>query len=214
MRTGKQKCGTDSKRERIHIKSKAAENCSPLFSSLRSNLNSPRRRLFSFQACFVFFVFRVLIACFEAFSLPCLLLLFPLLIALMEARIIQTTTKQDANQTFYTVSLSSPFDFLVLTSFVFLFSLQAFVLEVVDHDRNTASGCSLRFSEILALHKTLSQSFVCLPPFPSRTLVRSFDPEFISERKEMLNEWFRIVTQRQDIIRTAILRRFLGERMA
>ena len=67
-----------------------------------------------------------------------------------------------------------------------------------------------RFSDFYALHCQLSLSFVCLPPFPPRTLLRSLSDEgLIRDRELALTLYLQLIAQREDIRRTGALERFL-----
>ena len=70
---------------------------------------------------------------------------------------------------------------------------------------------SKRFSDMYAFHQHLSLSFLCLPPFPSRTLLRSLsDTTLIRERELGLTLYLQLIAQREDIRSTGDLERFLA----
>ena len=70
---------------------------------------------------------------------------------------------------------------------------------------------SKRFSDLYSFHRHLSLSFLCLPPFPSRTLLRSVsDFALIRERELALTLYLQLIAQREDIRRTGELERFLS----
>ena len=69
---------------------------------------------------------------------------------------------------------------------------------------------SKRFSDFYSLHRHLSLSFLCLPPFPPRTLLRSLsDAALIRDRELALTLYLQLIAQREDIRKTGELERFL-----
>lgn len=71
--------------------------------------------------------------------------------------------------------------------------------------------CGKRFNDFFALHQKLSESFTCLPPFPSKTFRRTVSSaELIENRKEALMVYMQLLVMRQDILRHRVLQRFLG----
>jgi len=67
-----------------------------------------------------------------------------------------------------------------------------------------------RFAELHSFHTLLERHFVCLPPFPSRTLGRRFDKLFIEQRCMALQVYLSQVLLRKDVERTGWLPRFFG----
>lgn len=62
-----------------------------------------------------------------------------------------------------------------------------------QHDSEVDQHASVkRFSEFFTFDNYLrSHGFSCLPPLPSRTLVKFFDAEFVAQRQAQLVEYMR-----------------------
>ena len=69
---------------------------------------------------------------------------------------------------------------------------------------------SKRFSELHSFHSLLERHFVCLPPFPSKTLGKHFEKDFIDSRCMTLTNYLQQIMLRQDIMKTGWFAKFMG----
>lgn len=69
---------------------------------------------------------------------------------------------------------------------------------------------SKRFSELHAFHSLLERHFVCLPPFPSKTLGKNFDKDFIDSRCMTLTNYLQQIMLREDIMKTGWFSKFMN----
>lgn len=69
---------------------------------------------------------------------------------------------------------------------------------------------SKRFSELHSFHSLLERHFVCLPPFPSKTLGKNFDKDFIDSRCMTLTNYLQQIMLREDIMKTGWFSKFMN----
>jgi WD40 repeat protein len=67
-----------------------------------------------------------------------------------------------------------------------------------------------RFKEFVALHETLKRRLPSIPELPGKTAVRQFAPEYIEQRKNLLNGYLQDISKRRDALNCREVQQFFG----
>jgi len=81
-------------------------------------------------------------------------------------------------------------------------------IEIYDNYSKEKWTMEKRYSEIDALHKSLSKLYPSIPPMPGKTLFKIKDKDQLEKRKKQLETFLKECAKRKDIESNEILKHF------